>query len=527
MLQERIYFHNLYCVSLPLRLLTLALLFTLYSCDSNNNSQEENTQTKIGVNGSGYIILNNQGDRVFIRSANLVIDAYGNLVTEQGMELQGFNADLDGNIGGFLEDITLPVNDLELIRIDNQGFIYLLQDADQKPYSQIALAQFTSAYNLEDLMGGLLAQSEASGQPIIGQPSNGSFGDVIFPNGIPSTLDLSLELTTNENYFYLENNGGNFYTPSMALFLDKNGFLSDIWGNHLMGYPVSDYDLDGEQTTDFYDINPIQISNDNLAPRRTTMVNVSLNLSTSEANTDTVQYASDQYIFDPNDSGTYDYATSINIFDSLGNSHVSTMYFVNMSSRVGLQFSVWEMHVLIDGENVGDPAVGGEPTRATFILAFTKDGSLNENLSDQILISNWSPLDSDGNPNGADGPINVPDGGTLPIPYPPTSSNFEINLQGTTQLSSPFSINEIQQNGYTTGRLVSLESDSCGKITLSYSNGFDFIFRQIALISFADPESLLFNENGFYEETDASGTPDFSAACVDGFNAIKGDSLQL
>src|SRR5690606_1166026 len=101
----------------------------------------------------------------------------------------------------------------------------------------------------------------------------------------------------------------------------------------------------------------------------------------------------------------------------------------------------WIMYVQIDGRDVGDPDTtlpppeNTVPTRAAFDLFFNPDGSLNQNLSDPVLISNWTPMDEEGNPNGALGPQNVLSGGTMNIPDPPTSSNFVIDLAGTTQFS--------------------------------------------------------------------------------------------
>ncbi|MDX5297816.1 MAG: hypothetical protein LPK85_02575, partial [Gammaproteobacteria bacterium] len=83
--------------------------------------------------------------------------------------------------------------------------------------------------------------------------------------------------------------------------------------------------------------------------------------------------------FDPTDQRTYNHATSTTVYDSLGNPHVMTNYFVkNASTSEGIsQANRWTMYVLIDGLEVGpptglDPNIN-EPTRASYNLVFNDD----------------------------------------------------------------------------------------------------------------------------------------------------------
>ena len=84
-------------------------------------------------------------------------------------------------------------------------------------------------------------------------------------------------------------------------------------------------------------------------------------------------------------------------------------------------------------------------------MQFNPDGTLNPSGTDPILISNWTPLDASGNPNGAVGPLNVLSGGGLPVPQPPGSSNFELRLTDSTQFGREFALGSIEQDGYATG----------------------------------------------------------------------------
>src|SRR5690606_21255885 len=115
--------------------------------------------------------------------------------------------------------------------------------------------------------------------------------------------------------------------------------------------------------------------------------------------------------FDPLDQNTYNHTTSSTVYDSLGNAHVMSMYFVKEPTVPGLASSPWSMYVQIDGRDVGnpnplDPAKPPAPTRARFDLLFNADGSVNA-ADSEFTISNWQPLGPDGRPNGAAGPNNA------------------------------------------------------------------------------------------------------------------------
>jgi flagellar hook protein FlgE len=209
--------------------------------------------------------------------------------------------------------------------------------------------------------------------------------------------------------------------------------------------------------------------------------------------------------FDPADAGTYNHATSTTIYDSLGNSHILSLYFVKQEANASTQPNSWQMHVQIDGQDVGDPLIGNTASRATFNIVFNDDGSVNELVTDDVLISNWVPSDADGNPNGAAAPINVINGGSLPVEFPPTSSNFEIDLATLTQYGSPFAVNDLSQNGFTTGRLVGLDVDSSGIILSRFSNGESLTLGQVALANFRDKEGLAPIGDSVWVETFSSG----------------------
>lgn len=239
--------------------------------------------------------------------------------------------------------------------------------------------------------------------------------------------------------------------------------------------------------------------------------------------------------FDPSDKNTYNHATSLKIFDSLGNPHVMTQYFVRQEYNPNdptTSPNEWIMYVQVDGQEVGEPNTtlpppqNTMPTRAAFTLQFNPDGSLNRNLSDQVLISNWTPLDSAGNPNGALGPQNILAGGTMNIPDPPTSSNFTIDLAGTTQFSSVFSVNDVDQNGYTTGRLSGLNIDETGIIFARFTNGESMVLGQVILANFTNNQGLQPVGDSMWVENYESGPPNIGTPGSATLGSIQSGALE-
>lgn len=195
--------------------------------------------------------------------------------------------------------------------------------------------------------------------------------------------------------------------------------------------------------------------------------------------------------FDPLKPTTYNHATQVQIFDSLGNPHTLTSYYVKEESNpLTPNIAEWSMYLQIDGQDVGDPVVpGGAATRARHAVQFDQNGNLLNTNS--IVVTNWTPVDINGNPINALQPINSSAGGsTLPLPDPPTSSNFVFDIMGSTQFGSPFAVEALFQNGYSVGRMTDLDVTDTGILFGRYSNGQNAVLGQVALANFTNLQGL-------------------------------------
>jgi len=202
--------------------------------------------------------------------------------------------------------------------------------------------------------------------------------------------------------------------------------------------------------------------------------------------------------FDPEDPETYNETASLTTYDSLGNQHQLQMYYVKDPEDPSRPSALnsWTVYAQIDGENVGDPDASLtfpeniEPTFADFKLYFNADGTLDEDNTGEFLISNWDPVDENGDANGAYTSLNVAEGGGLPVPDPNINSNFSVSFEGTTQYGGPFARYNFQQDGYASGRMKDLEINDDGTIYARYTNGEAQVLGQVALASFANMEGL-------------------------------------
>ncbi|KZY38494.1 MULTISPECIES: flagellar hook-basal body complex protein [unclassified Oleiphilus] len=514
----------------------------------------------LAITGKGFFVLSDQGEAKYSRAGQLGVDKDGFMVNNTGMRVQGFQADEGGTVSGVLGDLVVDANDLPPSRSTNVEAALNL-DSSEEALTQsgttinsngatdvgVAQAGIVNGYASQDievtfpdgtsqtitttaestagaiasqfsLLEGVDATASTSSTITLAGYDNASGNMSISLNGIsfqPAGATDALQLAdlgTRINSSALVGVTAviDSATGDLQIIQDQGANL--VFG--FAGVSGDSFEVLGSDAA----ATPVVLDPDAVPAVLNATVGggvsivldegvVATNLSASTpviTNFTGAPFVNNQ--FSPTDPGTYNHATSTTIFDSLGNSHVLTMYFVKQQSSLSGE-NTWQMHVQVDNQDVGDPLIGTDASRATYNLVFRDDGTLNETLSDDVLISNWDPLDSQGNQNGAARPLNVVDGGVLPIPQPPTSSNFEVDVSSFTQFGSPFAVNDLSQNGYTTGRLVGLDVDESGVILSRFSNGESLVLGQVALANFNDVEGLSPDGDSVWVQTFASGDP--------------------
>ncbi len=106
------------------------------------------------------------------------------------------------------------------------------------------------------------------------------------------------------------------------------------------------------------------------------------------------------------------------------------------------------------------------------------------------------------------------------------SIDLDIDYTQSTQLAQPFSVTNVTQDGFTSGRLDGLEIDASGTVRANYTNGQNNPLGKIVLANFNNQNGLKQIGNATYVETAVSGTATVGEAGSEGFGTILSGSLE-
>jgi len=297
-----------------------------------------------------------------------------------------------------------------------------------------------------------------------------------FTQGNISTTKNPLDIAINgDGFFRVSDNGVISYSRNGQFTLDKNGYIVNATGNRLTGYAVN---ADGVLLKG----TPVElnINTSDLAPKATSGVTAKLNLDSSETAINTAA----PYQFDPADPDTYHNATTVTVYDSLGNSHDLQTYYVKSASNVWQVWGITDPAAYATGAAATPPA--SPPAGITNLgqLTFTTSGAIDTTATTLPFVANMT----------------VGTGAT-------TTLDFNIDFTGTTQYGSKFGVNTLKQDGFASGRLSSFTVSPDGILTGSYTNGKSATLGQVVLANFSNPNGLQPLGNNLWTETSASGQP--------------------
>jgi len=308
------------------------------------------------------------------------------------------------------------------------------------------------------------------------------------------------------------------YTRAGQFKLNSDNFVVNSQGGHLLGFPVN---ADGSSASvSLSTASPIRIPTASGAPTPTSEVDIRMNLP-----------AGDAFItgapanFDPTDPLTYNHSTSVTVFDSLGDSHIMTYYFIKEDPTVNA--NTWTMYTAVDGtmldipggvNNIANPTAGVTGSPATINgarLQFTSGGDFNLQTPAAAVSS---PLHAGILTNGAD-PTN-----TITIDF--NLDTAGPNPNEPTQFASNFEVTSLEQNGLAVGRLTGLDIDEDGLIRATYSNGTSSPLSRIALVNFANEQGLTQIGNTSWKESLVSGEALAGEAGAGTFGTINSSALE-
>jgi flagellar hook protein FlgE len=285
-----------------------------------------------------------------------------------------------------------------------------------------------------------------------------------FTQGNITSTNNPLDIAINGGgFFRMENNGEVTYQRNGQFQLDRLGFIVNPSGATLTGYMA---DASGSLLTGAP--GPLSINTADLSPQITTEVNAVLNLDSGSVVPPVTP-------FDMDNPDTFNNSTAVSVFDSLGNAQTLQTFYVKTAVA-----GEWDVYAANDGV----PIVGGGALGQIATLTFNTSGIL------QTPMPYATPV-------------------TVPATSPSSTPSFPVTLDfgGTTQFGAAFSVNTLNQDGYTSGRLAGFNVGADGMIQGRYTNGQSSVLGQVVLANFANPNGLQPLGNNMWSETSTSGTP--------------------
>jgi flagellar hook protein FlgE len=332
-----------------------------------------------------------------------------------------------------------------------------------------ARTEFSDVYAVA--FEGISDIATGNGVSVSSVTQNFSQGNIDFTE---RNLDVAV---SGQGFFVVSDSSGQAYTRAGAFHIDRNGTVVNQNAQRLQVFPAV---TDGSFNTGV--LSDLTLSTSDGPPLATTQIDTRLNLSSADSAPSTTP-------FDPNDPTSFTNSTSIVTYDTLGTAHNSTLYYAKTAVA-----NQWDTYLYVDG-NVAASG-GASPVSITF----NPDGT----------ISGPSNITYDAVPSGT---------GASPM-------QISVDYQNTTQFGSPFAVNGISQDGFTTGRLSGIDIDDEGVVFARFTNGQSNALGKVALANFPNIGGLRELGNTSWAQSFESGDLILGEANTASFGLVQSGSLE-
>jgi len=460
----------------------------------------------MAINGNGYFILSNDGQTEYSRAGYFDLDKDGFITNNVGKRLQGYEANLNGDIqSGALGDIQLTQTNIQP-RATSQIEMELNLDSRSEEGTGASLATFNVPFT--------------ENAPVAGD----SF-TVEIPDGSGQTVGVDYDGTE------WSIDGAN-----ETLTVDGETFTATVSGSNIRLTAANPRAIDGTLAPDYTVAGAGVNGAASVAFDATTFTNG------TTGNWDIAN-------FDPRDRATYTDANSTSIYDSLGNEHVLRQYYIKVDRNDSNDGNAWAVLTSLNGTFIDSDGQSSGFTEANWASTTTND---KYNMVQAVKFFNVAGdlqgvKSYDNGDYLADQPGGVTLGGVGATAFEltmegitpgsgfgsntagnPPDFNDLINFRfrGTTQYGDRFAVQSQSQDGYTTGRLAGLEVDEEGIIFGRYTNGQNRPVGQVPLATFTNPEGLKPNGSTAWVETTESGIPAINMAGAGITGKVEGGALE-
>jgi flagellar hook protein FlgE len=395
---------------------------------------------------------------------------------------------------------------------------------------------------------------------------------------------MDMAITGDHGYFIVKNpdNDKIYYTRDGSFNFDTSGNLVTETGNQVQGWAVDQTAIANakrngttlSQVPTTGTVTDIQIKDSTLPAQATGAMTEVVNLDSSAEVSDLD--ATDPYftMFKNYDAtsdpsvGSYDYSSSVKVYDSEGGAHTLTTYYSKVSDANGKEY--WEYMVTVPPGEDGSSVTNGTTKDGVLMIGtmtFSSQGDMQNmtaftpSSGDPTNLSSWTQatVDSNGVPVvnanfvstttgsvlasqsieyktglsstdkawSSSAPASAADIGTLASAnagFSP-SSTTNAGTCTTNYATSSYTLSS-SQDGYPAGELESTSVDENGVISGTFSNGQTQALWVVSLADFKNPTDLYREGNNLLSATSASGTATTGRANSGVFDSLAGYTLE-
>ncbi len=358
-----------------------------------------------------------------------------------------------------------------------------------------------------------------------------------FTDGNIDSTNNNLDLAISGNGFFAlgdktDATNVTAYTRNGAFQLTPNGYITNDAGYFLMGgaprgSKVSDGFTTGSPVA-------LRVSTAQGKPSATTKIDLQVNLDSRLTKPSTAFVGYDSTSAAGPDVNTYNSSTTTSIFDSLGNIHTLTTYFVNETDpATSPATSTWAAYLYLDGKgiNIPVPATGTAtlddltPATVAADLVGTKIPMEFDSLGN-LLDAGTGTDTSAGNTDNKFLITGLALNPATALAIPAAPLTFSINPTGSTQFSADYGVNDVQQDGFASGNLTGISFDKTGVLAAKYSNGTSSPLGQVLLGRFTNNQGLSKLGDTVWQESSSSGTVVLDVAGGNNFGDIQASALE-
>ena len=429
----------------------------------------------LAINGQGFFRMSNDGAITYSRNGQFQTDKNGYIVNSQGLRLTGKVADANGVLTGATGDLKLNLSDAKPQATGSAGYNVNLDSRSATPTSLTAasgksaaiasLAGATPSFTLAATDQLTFQLDGEPGSTVVSMPA-GTYNDV---GSLAAAIQSAIDQSALKGRVKVAGDS----TPALTFTSARTGRLSNI---SVTGTPAA------------------------VLPTTTTQG--------SNAN------------FSINDPSSYTSSTSQTVYDSLGNPHTQSLYFVKTA-----QANTWDVYSSLDGlpPQINADAKALDPTTTEnrwISISFDNNGVFKSSSLYQKDPADPTKMAYVESPTSK-----------IKVGYDITTGatsqlSFDVDLDGTTQFGNSYGINQLTQDGFTTGKLSGLSVSADGTVLGNFSNGQSRVMGQVYLVSFQNPNGLKSVGGNQWVSTNDSGPEQPNAPGTGVLGAIQSGALE-